>query len=263
MDSTGVARSLNLDTGRLSHAYIADGGLADALAAIAVCSGPGNVKPCMACPDCGKASRRVHPDIIYIEKPRDKRDIIVEQIRSLKNDVIVIPVESKKKVYIVVNADLMNANAQNAFLRILEEPPGYAVFILSTENPAGLLSTVRSRCVELKSRPGGGVGPAAHDPAVFEMANDLFFALEQGNMELVRFMFALENTDKDAFGGFLDAAREIAVDKLKEVSPGTPAARREQYSRAESVLARANVMLSLNVGVGHLSGFICAALISE
>ena len=101
---------------RLSHAYITDGGLADTLAMEAVCSQPSDAGPCMDCPHCSKAQRNIHPDIIIIDKRPDRREIVVEQIRDLKKDVIIVPVESAKKAYIVNNAELMNDAAQNALL---------------------------------------------------------------------------------------------------------------------------------------------------
>ena len=95
---------------RLSHAYIAAGALADALALASVCSGRAN-KPCMECPQCKKASRGVHPDIIVIDKPDKKREITVNQIRELKRDAIIVPNEAEKKAYIVDDAGAMNTNA--------------------------------------------------------------------------------------------------------------------------------------------------------
>lgn len=257
MDSVDRLMNLNLDTRRLSHAYIISGGIADAFAMAAVCSGAGDKRPCMLCTNCSKASRRIHPDIIIVDKPSDKREIVVDQIRRLKKDVIIVPVESEKKVYIINNADLMNVSAQNAFLQILEEPPGYAVFILSTETPAALLPTVRSRCVELKvlSETEG------IDSVAAEMADGLFSAAEQGNMQLVRFMFQLEKLDKESFRGFLTAARERAAGILSGSASAVSKTPRATVASIDRVLIKAAEMLDLNVSAGHLSGLICSALI--
>jgi len=259
----------NISSDRLSHAYIVSGGLAEALAMSAVCAGPEAARPCGSCTHCAKASRGAHPDIMVVEKAPDKREIVVDQIRALKRDVIVVPNEAGKKAYIVNEADSMNKNAQNAFLQILEEPPSHAVLILRTENPAALLPTVRSRCVEIKSRALAGTVMEAAPPAVgAEMARELFDSLSSGNAALVSLMFRLEKLDKDTFSQFLSAAREQAAIRLRETGSGGSEQRsaerdamRELLARAERVLVEAGDMLDLNVGTGHLSGMICANLI--
>ena len=85
-------------------------------------------------------------DYKYIEKLSDKKEIIVEQVRSkIVNDVYVAPATGNYKVYIVNDAHLLNAAAQNALLKTLEEPPKYVVIILITNNEKALLTTVLSR----------------------------------------------------------------------------------------------------------------------
>ena len=108
---------------------------------------------CGECQSCRKAESMNHPDIIYIthEKPNL---ISVGEIRTqLVGDVLIRPYESSRKVYIVEDAEKMNAEAQNALLKTLEEPPEYAVILLLTVNSASLLETIRSRCVKLDLKP--------------------------------------------------------------------------------------------------------------
>ena len=244
-----------IDSNRLSHAYIAAGSAADELAMAAVCSGRGK-RPCMACAHCKKSSRGIHPDIINIEKPKDRREIVVDQIRQLKKDVIVVPNEAEKKVYIINDAHLMNISAQNAFLRILEEPPAHAVFILKTDNLVELLPTVRSRCVALKSTIDEGSSDASSE----DVASGFFSAVRSGDPAIAAFMFRLEKLDREQFSGFLTAAREKAAALLRAAVPGD-AISREILLRAEQALVRANEFLDLNVSTGHISGMLCANLI--
>ena len=243
------------DGERLSHAYIAGGGMADAIAMAAVCSGKG-ARPCMGCAHCGKASRGVHTDITVIDKLEGKREILVEQIRELKRDVIVVPGEAAKKAYIINSAETMNKAAQNAFLQMLEEPPSHAVFILRTENPAALLRTVRSRCVELKARPDAGSGEAGAEG----VAAGFFSALEGGNVELARFMFRLEKMDREEFAAFLGAARGQAAEMLR-AAPAKTSIPRDVLARSERVLFRAGEYLDLNVGSGHIAGMLIANIV--
>ncbi|MCL2201710.1 MAG: DNA polymerase III subunit [Oscillospiraceae bacterium] len=243
---------------RLSHAYITSPELASIVAMSAVCSSGTGEKPCRECNNCKKAQKGIHPDIITVTKPEDKRDIIVDQIRALKKTAIEIPNDAGKKVYIVEDAGLMNINAQNAFLQLLEEPPGHAVFVLSTDTPAALLPTVRSRCVLLKAPPQ----EPKTDESASETAQMFFSAMERGNEELARFMFQLEKLDKINFEAFLASAQKQAVSQLRTIgtvsNAGIPAA---QLLKAYSALKEAAQMLDLNVSTGHIAGLLCATLI--
>lgn len=140
--------------GRFSHFYLICGPegagkhtLAGLLAAAAVCSG--EEKPCGVCPGCRKAAAGLHPDIITVDDP-DKKTVSVELIRKAKADIYIRPNEAERKVYVIPRAQDMGPAAQNALLKVLEEPPAYGVFLLLSDNPEKLLPTVRSRCTELR-----------------------------------------------------------------------------------------------------------------
>ena len=242
---------------KLSHAYIVAGPVAEKIAMAAVCSGHGE-KPCLTCPGCSKASRRIHPDIFYVDKPPDKREILIGQIRWLKKDVIVIPVEAEKKVYIINEAELMNTAAQNAFLQMLEEPPSHAVFILRTDNPAQLLPTVRSRCVSLRS----GVEKTSADAGPDEMVMAFFSSLEEGNAKFTEFMFRTEKLEKNAFVEFVESARAQIPEYLTASYDGRYKVPGAVLSRAERILARAAEMADLNINTGHIAGLIFASLLN-
>lgn len=140
---------------KVSHAYILNGPdksgkmlLAEAFAAALQCEKQ-QTTPCMECRSCRQAASRNQPDIVYVthEKPNT---VSVEDIRKQLNDDIVLkPYNSKYKIYIVDEAEKMNAQAQNALLKTIEEPPAYAVIILLTTNADSFLPTILSRCVRL------------------------------------------------------------------------------------------------------------------
>jgi DNA polymerase-3 subunit delta' len=142
-------------TGQVSHAYIFDGPdrsgkkmLAEAFAMALQCEA-GTGEACMACRSCHQALGHNQPDIIYVthEKPNT---ISVSDVREqLNGDISIRPYSSRYKIYIVDEAEKMNVQAQNALLKTLEEPPSYAVILLLTNNAAGFLQTIRSRCVML------------------------------------------------------------------------------------------------------------------
>jgi len=147
-----------LRTGSVSHAYLisgADGSgknmLADAFSAALLCE-EGGVEPCGHCKSCMQAASGNHPDIFRIT--HEKAGISVDDIRSrLNSNVAVKPYCSEYKIFIVDEAELMNEAAQNALLKTLEEPPEYVVIMLLAAAEEALLSTIRSRCILLNTRP--------------------------------------------------------------------------------------------------------------
>jgi len=268
MNST-VKSSIEPDTSRLSHAYIADGVFVDTLAMSAVCSAFDSIKPCLACAHCDKASRHIHPDIITVDKLPDKREILVDQIRELKRDILVVPNEAEKKVYIINDADSMNTSAQNAFLRMLEDPPSHTVFILRTTNPLSLLRTVRSRCVVINPGVFTGESDFTVSDSVLEIAEHFLASLTSGNAALVDTMFRLDKLERPDFSAFLTFVRERLVTQIREndyaareTDHTTEARKRlETLSQAEQIIIKAGEMLDLNVSTGHIAGMICASLL--
>lgn len=124
--------------------------LAKDIACALVCRG--NDKPCGECAQCKKAIGAIHPDISEYIPAGTANSFHVDTVRNIINDAYVQPNEADYKIYILANAHCMNQNAQNALLKILEEPPKYVVFILTTNSKSALLSTVLSRsvCVSLE-----------------------------------------------------------------------------------------------------------------
>ncbi len=149
----------NIRRGISQHAYIFEGErgagsfCAGRLFANALVCEKKEVAPCGTCSSCLLAKAGNHPDISIITPQKDKKNIIVEQVRELLKDASKKPYENAKKVYIIAYGDEMNEQAQNAFLKLLEEPPEYAVFIILAENTESLLPTVRSRCEIIKFPP--------------------------------------------------------------------------------------------------------------
>ena len=144
----------------LSHAYILSGPagsgrhtLARLLARAMLCTAPRGKRPCGRCAPCRKVREGVHPDVTVISGPGEGKPVTVDQVRALRADAYIRPNEGERKIYLLERADQMNPSAQNAMLKLLEEGPSYAAFLLIAENGAGLLPTVRSRCEELELAP--------------------------------------------------------------------------------------------------------------
>lgn len=120
--------------------------LAAIFAARLVCRNSSNEERCGVCSACSLTEHGANPDYQVIGEGED--GIGVEEIRRLQGDIIVKPLYSEKKVYLVPDADRMTPQAQNCLLKILEEPPRHVVFILTTANSNALLETVRSRTIK-------------------------------------------------------------------------------------------------------------------
>lgn len=152
----GLAAAFASD--RLSHCYLIAGPagsgkrtLARILAAAMECTA-GSGRPCGVCLQCRKVLDGVHPDVITVDDPA-RKTVTVDMVRKARTDVYVKPNEGRRKVYVFPRAADMNAAAQNALLKVIEEPPEYAAFLLLTEAAERLLPTIRSRAVPLRLSP--------------------------------------------------------------------------------------------------------------
>lgn len=156
-DELGIRKELaeNINTliknDRLPHAILLRGSSARTrgsvsafLAQAFVCEGEN--KPCGKCSHCMKAGSNSHPDVITVDPAaQNEKTFKIALVREMKDDAYIIPNEASRKVYILKSADKMNVQAQNALLKLIEEPPSYARFILECESSSAMLETILSR----------------------------------------------------------------------------------------------------------------------
>ena len=138
---------------RVAHAYLFSGVAGRLPVDVALAFGAALVCPnggCGTCDACVRVSHRAHPDVELIEPAG--MQLLVEQVRDAIRAASRRPVAGPKRVIIVEGADRMNPNAQNAFLKALEEPPPSTTIVLLAPSPEALLETVRSRCREVTFR---------------------------------------------------------------------------------------------------------------
>ncbi len=107
-----------------------------------------NFETCEKCLSCYKINKGCSPDLQLIEPL--KGVITIGQIRELQREVNLKPLESKRKIYIIEQAEKMTAEASNSLLKTIEEPPPYALIILICSNLEAILPTIISRCQLLK-----------------------------------------------------------------------------------------------------------------
>ena len=110
---------------------------------------------CGRCRACEQIDSGAYPDLLVIEPEQDKANpqIKIDRVREIERHVIYRPLLSARKICIIDDADRLNTNAANAFLKTLEDPPEHSLFILVTSRPLRLLATVRSRCLTLRFSP--------------------------------------------------------------------------------------------------------------
>lgn len=152
-----LARSVN--SGRFPHAAILEDedserllATAKTLAAALVCTGED--KPCGRCHACLKALSDSHPDIKVYYPDKKTENFKVDTVREIRSDAYIVANEAERKVYILAGAQNMLPAAQNALLKVLEEPPEGVCFLLLTSDKNLFLQTVLSRCVVFSQGEG-------------------------------------------------------------------------------------------------------------
>ncbi len=145
--------------GRISHGILLTGerGLgkktfARIIAAAVLCMG--QQAPCLHCTSCKKVLSGNHPDVtLYAGDAQKARSFHIDTVRELRRKALFKPGEADTKVFILANCDAMTVQAQNALLKLLEEPPENTVLILTAASRDALLETVLSRVSEIRLQP--------------------------------------------------------------------------------------------------------------
>jgi DNA polymerase III subunit delta' len=152
----------SLAQGRFPHALLFVGPegvgkrtLALALAQALLCerSAADVLEACGECPGCVQARGGTHPDLLQVERPDDKHELPIRAIRDLCIDLGLKPARGGRKVAIIDDADVLNEEAANAFLKTLEEPPEGSVLILIGTSAELQLDTIVSRCRVVRFEP--------------------------------------------------------------------------------------------------------------
>lgn len=145
--------------GRLSHALLIEGpagcgktAFAQFIAQAAMCEAAPSNRPCGSCRHCKKIDKHLHPDFLVYGGSGAQRSFHIDTVRTLRAEAFIRAGEARCKVMLLRNAHEMSAQAQNALLKLMEEPPSGVYFVLTCENRSLMLETIRSRvqCIALE-----------------------------------------------------------------------------------------------------------------
>lgn len=260
--------------GALSHALIFSGSgdrVSAARYAAAAMECTAESKPCLACPACRKVMQDIHPDVTFV-RDAEHKELSIDTVRAMRADAFIRPNEGARKVYIFEDCTILTEKDQNVLLKLVEEGPAYAAFFFCAENPAVLLQTIRSRCVEVKLPPAGTVGEDD------ERTRELLRLIGEGRAAArAAFLLKLETAKatREELAALFEGARVILADALCTLCGAPPAEPRdEQALRAVlgSRLTKAQILGTIelletyrnhceyNVGVGPLLGGLAVEL---
>lgn len=214
--------------GRMGHAYLFSGPrgcgkttAARLLAKTVNCEKPDGGEPCDLCDSCRAVVSGEHLDVMEIDGASNRG---IDQIRELKSHVALAPFAGARKVYILDEVHMLTAEAFNALLKTLEEPPASAMFIFATTEPHKVPVTIRSRCQHVPFHRISTEDIVAHLKTIAEAEG--FAAEESALWEIAR---SADGALRDA----LSLAEQAAALKGGELSAASVASLSGGGSRAE------------------------------
>ncbi len=226
-------------------------------------------RPCGVCASCKKVFQNMHPDVITVEDSAHKQ-IAVDVMRAMRADVFIRPNEGKRKVYLFPDAALLTEQDQNVLLKLVEEGPSYAAFLFCAQNPAVMLQTMRSRCVQVAV---SGTAQPTIDPLAQEGAALIAQALLRRRGAVVALCAKLEKKKytRPTLEALFVQLRELCAQALLSQCAGQATQDSlvqtlcQQLSKAQlmgiiDVLQRYYEDCALNIGVGHTLGALAIEL---
>jgi hypothetical protein len=172
----------------------------------AFCANSDGNEPCGKCGNCIKMSSNSHPDVKTVYPQGNPKSIKIDDIRFMREDAYIASNEGSYKFYVIADADCMTVQAQNALIKILEEPPKNVIFIILCKSSLSLLGTVRSRSQIFKI---GHESAGETDTNRKNLAKDIALAsLKNDECEVIKLMASIPN-DRIFLKNLIDDIIEI------------------------------------------------------
>lgn len=176
---------------------------------------------CGECLSCKSLEAGAHPDIVEVRRDPDRATIGVNKIRDIKPEVYTRPTMAKYKAVIIYEAHLTTVEAQNAMLKMIEEPPERVVFFLLCDTTAPILPTINSRSLTVNLNP-------LSNEVLKEIsgADDFEISVCEGNPGR---LFQLQD-DSEYIG-----VRDEVIDAFASLSPSDPYTAYDIVSRLDKI----------------------------
>ena len=261
--------------GALSHALLFTGP-GDRLAAARFaasafqCVGPERDRPCGVCPACRKVREDIHPDVSAV-RDEEHKFIAVDVVREVRRDAYIRPNEGERKVYLFPDCALLTEQDQNVLLKLVEEGPPYAAFVFCAENPAAVLQTLRSRCVELKLQPKAPQG--REEDGEGEALCRCLLRRKRGSAAELAVRLEKKKLTREALAALLERSEALLSQALVLTYGGTAGdgdralaeelgkrLTKTQLVRTIELMKQYRRECGYNVGPGHVLGALAAEL---
>ncbi|MDR1627574.1 MAG: hypothetical protein LBR79_02220 [Oscillospiraceae bacterium] len=214
--------------------------------------------PCNNCDSCAKISGNIHPDIEIIKPQNNQKTIGIDTIRLLKQTAYVIPNESDYKIYIFPDAHIITPQAQNAFLKILEEPPKSVIFIMICSSMLKLLDTVISRltCFKIYS------GENEVDADIFtEPKKFIESLLNKNELEILKIISGFLK-ERNNFAKFLEYLKNLLLENYAANNGGASLLTNAQIISILNIFKEGENLTERNINLPLLSCYLCSNLMS-
>jgi len=236
----------------MHHAILYTGPDAGTLAAAAMRHAAEALAPTVKTPEN-------HPDCHILDN--GGKEIKIDQIREWRQAAYYRPNEAACHVFLMVDADSMNAGAQNALLALLEEPPTPCLFLLLCRNEDALLPTVRSR-LHKQSLTGAAQAFPAEAMAWAKQTTGVFRAGSE--FQLFKALLSVEKLPRADLCVYLECLIAVMYENMgqlvKTAAPGRPYLTNAAFFTTMEKLRQARALLDSNVGNGHALAGLCAEL---
>ena len=205
---------------------------------------------CKKCDSCKKVLNKSHPDIEIIKPQNNQKTIGIQVIRLLKQNAYITPNESDYKIYIFPDASIITPQAQNAFLKILEEPPKSVIFIMVCPNRLKLLDTVVSRltCYKICSNENH-----INDNILSETKKFIKHLLNKNELEILKISSSFSKNRVD-FIKFLGYSKDLILKDFVLNSIKT--------IKILDILGKCENLIEKNINMSLLPCYLCSNLIS-
>lgn len=228
------------------------------VAKILMCQDSQNT-PCNNCSSCKKIVNNIHPDIETIKPINNQKTIGIDVIRNLKKNAYITPNESNYKIYVFPDASIITPQAQNAFLKILEEPPKSVIFIMICPSRLLLLDTIISRLTCFKIYSGEN---EIDDNILSESQKFTQYLFKKNELEILKITSSFSKNRTD-FKKLLKYSKELIIENYISRNYGNLNLSSSEIIEVLDNLDECEILSEKNINMTLLPCYLCSNIISN